>query len=74
MTDTPTKKLWSQQTVEERVRTALRSKKAFIESIDPDDQALTHHNYENNPRLYVLVDENRHFIRILENILEEPAT
>ena len=74
MTDTPIKKLWSQQTVEERVRTALRSKKAFIESVDPDDQVLTSHNYKNNPRLYVLVDENRHFIRILENILEEPAT
>ena len=74
MTDTPTKKPWSQQTVEERVRTALRSKKAFIERIDPDDQVLTSHNYKNNPRLYVWVDENRHFIRILENILEEPAT
>lgn len=71
MTAATTKKLWSQQTIEERVRTALRAERMFIERIDPDDQALTQDNYKNNIGLYVLVDEHRQFIRVLENILEK---
>lgn len=71
MSDSTPKKRWSQQTVEERVRSILKSKQEFINRIDPDDQALTHDNYINNIGFYVLVDENREFIRILENILEK---
>lgn len=66
-----TTKLWSEQTIEERVRTVLRTERAFIERIDPNDQALTQDNYKNNIGLYVLVDEHRQFIRVLENILEK---
>ena len=69
-----TKKPWSQQTIEERVRTVLMAQQAFIDRVDPNDQALTQDNYKNNIGLYVLVDEHRQFIRILETILEHPPT
>ena len=68
------KKPWSQQTIEERVRTTLMAQRAFIDRVDPNDQVLTHDNYKNNIGLYVLVDEHRQFIRILETILENPPT
>jgi hypothetical protein len=73
MTDNQPKKLWSQQTVEERVRTTLRHQQKIVEGMDPGDQFLTHHNAVNDPVRYMMVDLNRHFMRVLEQILEEPA-
>ena len=37
-------KLWSQQTVEERVRTALSAQQKTVEELDPGDTFLTLHN------------------------------
>ena len=71
MTDSQTKKRWSQQTVEERVRTMLKYQQGIVERIDPGDQFLTHHNAVNDPVRYMMVDLNRHFMRVLEQILEE---
>jgi len=65
------KKLWSKQTIEERVRNVLSNQEKYVESIDPGDQLLTHHTYQNNLPLYVLVDENRHFLRVLQTVVEE---
>ena len=73
MTST-TKKRWSQQTIEERVRNTLRNQKEIVERMDPDDQFLTHHNAVNDPVRYMMVDLNRHFMRVLEQILEETVT
>lgn len=71
MSDTTPKKRWSQQTVEERVRNMLKYQQGVVERIDPGDQFLTHHNAVNDPVRYMMVDLNRHFMRVLEQILEE---
>lgn len=70
-TDRPAGKLWSKQTVEERVRTALSAQQRLVEEIDPGDTFLTHDNAVNNPTRYIYVDLNRHFLHVLETILEE---
>lgn len=70
MTDPQPKKRWSQQTVEERVRTMLQHQRRIVEEQDPGDQFLTHHNAVNDPVRYMMVDLNRHFMRVLEQILE----
>ena len=67
------KKRWSQQTVEERVRNTLAHHKEYVEKIlDPGDQLLTEHTYKTNLALYVHVDDQRHFLRLLQSILEDP--
>lgn len=67
----PAGKLWSKQTVEERVRSVLSAQQQFVEEIDPGDTFLTHDNAVNNPVRYMQVDLNRHFLHVLETILEE---
>ena len=69
--DKPAGKLWSKQTVEERVRSALSAQQRLVEEIDPGATFLTHHNAVNNPTRFVYVDLNRHFLHVLETILEE---
>jgi len=65
-------KLWSQQTVEERVRTALSAQQKIVEELDPGDTFLTLYNAKNDPVRYMQVDLNRHFLNILTLILEKP--
>jgi hypothetical protein len=65
------KKLWSKQTIEERVRNTLRHQEELVNRLDPDDQNLTHDNAVNDPVRYVYVDLNRHFLRVLQTIVEE---
>jgi hypothetical protein len=70
---TPIKKPWSKQTVEERVRNLLAHHEEYVEKrLDPGDQLLTEHTYKNNLALYVHVDDQRHFLRLLQSILEDP--
>ena len=64
-------KLWSQQTIEERVRTALSAQQKIIEELDPSDTFLTLYNAKNDPVRYMQVDLNRHFLHVLEQILEK---
>ena len=64
-------KLWSQQTVEERVRTVLSAQQKTVEELDPGDTFLTLHNAKNDPVRYMQVDLNRHFLHVLEQILEK---
>ena len=68
------KKLWSQQTVEERVRSLIRAQERFVEEIDPGDQFLTHYNFVNKPVDYHIVDLNRDFLRRLQSIVDNPWT
>jgi hypothetical protein len=68
------KKLWSQQTVEERVRSLIRAQERFVEEIDPGDQFLTHDNFINDRVNYYIVDLNRDFLRRLQSIVDNPWT
>lgn len=65
-------KRWSDMTVEERVRITLANQRKWVERIDPNDQFLTHHNYIHDPVNYNIVDLQRHFLRVLEMIVEKP--
>lgn len=54
---------------DEGVAAVLKHYQERVNEIDPDDQVLTHHNFNNNPVLYFTVDALRHYVRVLESII-----
>lgn len=66
------RKRWPEMTVEERVHHTLLNQRKHVEEIDPGDQFLTHHNFVHDPVNYHIVDLQRHFLRMLELIVEDP--
>lgn len=70
---TETKKLWSQQTVEERVYNLISHQEKVVNELDPNDQFLTHDNYMHKPVKYHIVDLNRHFLQVLKSIVDSPS-
>ena len=44
--------------------------KKIVDEIDPNDHLLTHHLFNENPKLYFTIDLNRDYLRKLEYIKE----
>ena len=64
----PPKKSWSQQTIEERVDTAISQWEKALARIDHDGTALNHDTYDKDPVRFSMAEAYDGFVRTLHAI------
>ena len=63
-------KPWSQQTIEERLDTAIKVWEDNLARIDHDGTALTHDTYNKDPLRYHTATDYQTFVQVLHSIRE----
>jgi hypothetical protein len=64
----PPKKPWSQQTIEERINTAIIFWQKSLANVDHDGTALTHDTYNKDPVRYNMAETYSSFLQTLHAI------
>ena len=67
----PPKKPWSEQTIEERVDTAISHWEKSLARIDDDGTALTHETYEKDPVRFNTATDFQLFVQTLHSIKDK---
>ena len=64
----PPKKPWSQQTIEERLDTAIRIWEGNLARVDHDGTALNHDTYDKDPVRFSTATDCQLFVQVLHAI------
>jgi len=68
----PPKKPWSQQTIEERVDTAISQWEKALARVDHDGTALNHDTYDKDPVRFSTATDYQTFVQVLHSIRGTP--
>ena len=68
----PPKKSWSQQTIEERVDTAISQWEKALARVDHDGTALNHDTYDKDPVRFSTATDYQTFVQVLHSIRGTP--
>jgi len=70
--DLAPKKLWSQQTIEERLDHAIRIWEKNLARVDHDGTALNHDTYDKDPVRFSTATDYQTFVQVLHSIRGTP--